>query len=191
MRAAYISLVTRWAGGLIACGLTILAGCGGGSSERAPSGDIAVRSPAFADGRTMPTAYTCSGKNVSPPLSWSHLPAGTARLRLQMNDLTAHFLHWTVTGIDPGTHAVAAGWTHWIVFNLPAEARELAEGTPRRPTLPGGAAQGTNDFGKVGYGGPCPPEGDDPHRYAFTVVALDRAGKVLDRGSLVGTFSRD
>jgi Raf kinase inhibitor-like YbhB/YbcL family protein len=168
MRAAYISPVTRWAGGLIACGVAILAGCGGGgSSESAPSGHIAVRSPAFADGRTMPTAYTCSGKNVSPPLSWSHLPSGTARLQLRMNDLTAHFLHWSVTGIDPGTHAVAAGRT------------------------PDGGKAAKNDFGKVGYGGPCPPEGDDPHRYAFTVVALDRAAKVLDRGSLVGTFSRD
>src|SRR5215211_6841140 len=167
MPAAYISLVTRWSAGLIACGVTILAGCGGGSSESAPSGHIVVRSPAFADGRTMPTAYTCSGKNVSPPLSWSHLPAGTARLRLQMNDLTAHFLHWTVTGIDPRTQEVAAART------------------------PDGGKPAKNDFGKVGYGGPCPPEGDDPHRYAFIVVALDRAGKVLDRGSLVGTFSRD
>jgi len=167
MPAAYISLVTRWSAGLIACGVTILAGCGGGSSERAPAGHIVVRSPAFADGRTMPRAYTCSGKNVSPPLSWSHLPAATARLRLQMNDLTAHFLHWTVTGIDPRTQEVAAART------------------------PDGGKPAKNDFGKVGYGGPCPPEGDDPHRYAFIVVALDRAGKVLDRGSLVGTFSRD
>ena len=64
-----------------------------------------------------------------------------------------------------------------------------ARGTSR--SLRAGGKPAKNDFGKVGYGGPCPPEGDDPHRYAFTVVALDRAGKVLDRGSLVGTFSRD
>ena len=164
MPAAYISHVTRWVAGLIAA-CAALAGCGG--SESAPSGHIAVRSPAFADGRTMPTAYTCSGKNISPPLSWSGIPSGTRHLKLQMNDLTAHFLHWEVTGIDPGMHDVAAGRT------------------------PAGGKAAKNDFGKVGYGGPCPPRGDDPHRYAFTVVALDRTGKVLDRGSLVGTFSRD
>ena len=167
MPAAYISDVTRWVAGLIACGVAVLAGCGGGSSESPPSGHIAVRSPAFADGRTIPTAYTCSGKNISPPLSWSGIPSGTTRLQLQMNDLTAHFLHWDVTGIEPATHEVAAGRT------------------------PAGGKAGKNDFGKVGYGGPCPPKGDDPHRYAFTVEAVGPKGKVLDRGSLVGTFSRD
>jgi Raf kinase inhibitor-like YbhB/YbcL family protein len=167
MRAAYISHVTRWVAGLIACGVAVLAGCGGGGSESAPAGHIAVRSHAFADGQTIPTAYTCSGKDISPPLSWSGVPSGAARLTLQMNDLTAHFLHWKVTGIEPGTREVAAGRT------------------------PAGGTAGKNAFGKVGYGGPCPPRGDDPHRYAFTVVALGRDGKVLDRGSLVGTFSRD
>jgi Raf kinase inhibitor-like YbhB/YbcL family protein len=165
MPAAYISHVTRWVAGLIAACVAV-AGCGG-DSESAPSGHVTVRSPAFADGQTMPTAYTCSGKDISPPLSWSGVPSGTTRLKLQMKDLTAHFLHWKVTGIDPGTDSVAAGKT------------------------PGGGKVAKNDFGKVGYGGPCPPKGDKAHRYAFSVVALGSGGKVLDQGSLVATFGRD
>jgi Raf kinase inhibitor-like YbhB/YbcL family protein len=143
-----------------------LTGCGGSDAASAPNGQIAVRSPAFANGQPIPAAYTCTGKNISPPLTWSGVPKATKSLRLQMNDLTAHFVHWKVRGIDADTDQVAAGAVH------------------------AGGKQGKNSFGKVGYGGPCPPQGDAPHRYAFTVTALGEEGKVLDRGSLIGTFGR-
>jgi Raf kinase inhibitor-like YbhB/YbcL family protein len=130
------------------------------------AGHIALRSPAFANGQPIPAAYTCTGKDISPPLSWSGVPRGSRSLRLAMIDLTANFTHWKVSGIDPGDGDVAAG------------------------AVPQGGRQRKNSFGKVGYGGPCPPKGDSPHRYAFTITALDKGGKVLDRGSLTGTFAR-
>jgi Raf kinase inhibitor-like YbhB/YbcL family protein len=143
-----------------------MAGCGGSDSAPAPSGGIAVRSPAFAGGQPIPAAYTCTGKNISPPLSWSGVPREATSLRLDMVDVTANFTHWKVRGIDPSVASVAVG------------------------KVPAGAKQGNNSFGKVGYGGPCPPPGDDPHRYQFMVAAVGKNGKVLDKGSLVGTFRR-
>ena len=143
-----------------------MAGCGGSDSASAPAGGIAVRSPAFARGQPIPAAYTCTGKNISPPLSWSGVPKGASSLRLDMVDLTANFVHWKVRGIGLGVDSVAAG------------------------KVPAGGKQGKNSFGKIGYGGPCPPQGDKPHRYAFTITALGSKGKVLDKGSLVGTFKR-
>jgi hypothetical protein len=156
--------VRRCTGAVLSC--LALAGCGGGGSSSAPAGHIAVRSPAFADGQTIPAAYTCTGKNISPPLSWSGVPGGARSLRLVVDDLTAHFVHWRVSGLAPRDGEVAAG------------------------AAPAGGRQGKNSFGKAGYGGPCPPKGAAPHRYAFTVTALGAHHKVLDRGSLVGTFAR-
>jgi Raf kinase inhibitor-like YbhB/YbcL family protein len=151
-------------GAVVVC--IALTGCGGSDAASAPTGHIAVRSPAFANGQPIPAAYACTGKGISPPLSWSHVPRGTTNLRLDMNDLTANFVHWKVRGIDPGVDSVAAG------------------------KVPAGGKQGKNSFGKIGYGGPCPPQGDKPHRYAFTITALGSKGKQLDKGSLVGTFKR-
>ena len=164
MCSAYISGVRRCMGAVVVC--VVLTACGGSDAASAPTGRIAVRSPAFANGQPIPAAYTCTGKEISPPLNWSGVPKGTTSLKLDMNDLSAHFVHWKVRGIDPGVTSVAAG------------------------TVPKGGKQGRNSFNKVGYGGPCPPPGDNPHRYAFTITALGTHGKVLDRGSLVGTFSR-
>jgi hypothetical protein len=144
----------------------VLAGCGGSDADSAPTGHIVVRSPAFASGQPIPAAYTCTGKGLSPPLSWSEVPKGATSLKLDMKDLTAHFVHWKVRGIDPQVSAVAAG------------------------QVPTGGKEAKNSFGKVGYGGPCPPPGDKPHRYAFTITAVGKGGKTLDRGSLTGTFSR-
>src|SRR5262249_23574451 len=97
-------------------------------------------------------------------------------------------------------------WVHWVLFNLPAESRELSEGVPPEARLPNGTTQGTNDFGKVSYQGPAPPPGK-PHRYFFKLYALDKLldvqpgatthqllasmkGHVLGQGQLLGTYAR-
>jgi Raf kinase inhibitor-like YbhB/YbcL family protein len=147
---------------------------------------IHVSSTAFAEGQTIPKKSTADGTNVSPPLAWDAPPAGTKSLALVCEDPDA----------PRGT------WTHWVLFNLPADARKLDEGA--KP--PAGAVQGTNDFGKVGYGGPSPPPGK-PHRYFFKLFALDNQvdlpagakrqqlldavkGHVLAEGQLMGTYGR-
>src|SRR5436190_17321686 len=99
--------------------------------------EIVVKSPAFKEGQPIPVKYTADGEEVSPPLTWSGVPHGTRSLVLLCEDPDA----------PRGT------WSHWVVYGLPAETRELGEGASKG-VLPGGAAQGTNDFGKPGYGGP-------------------------------------
>jgi Raf kinase inhibitor-like YbhB/YbcL family protein len=111
---------------------------------------------AFSPGGTIPKKFTCDGPDVSPPLSWSELPAGTHSFALIMDDPDA----------PVGT------WVHWVLYDLPATARELAEDIPKRDELPNGARQGRNDFRRTGYGGPCPPPGP-AHRYFFKLYALD------------------
>src|SRR6476620_10493079 len=100
-----------------------------------------------------------SGGNVSPALSWSHAPPGTQSFALLMHDPDA---------------PTGSGWWHWVVYNLPASTTSLAAGAgdPTKKLLPPGVVQGRTDFGAPGYGGPCPPQGDKPHRYIFTVFAL-------------------
>jgi Raf kinase inhibitor-like YbhB/YbcL family protein len=103
--------------------------------------------------------FGCSGQNVSPALSWSGAPAGTKSFAL--------ILH------DPDAPTGVGGFTHWIVYNIPATARGLAKGAGSAGgTLPSGAAQSPTSFGAAGYGGPCPPAGDKAHRYVFTLYAL-------------------
>jgi Raf kinase inhibitor-like YbhB/YbcL family protein len=151
---------------------------------------IVVKSPAFEEDRPIPAKYTGDGEDVSPPLTWSGVPRDTRSLVVLCEDPDA----------PRGT------WTHWVLFNLPAQTRELPEGVPPKPTLPDGTCQGTNDFGKIGYGGPAPPPGK-PHRYYFKVAALKIAlnlpagakrpevltameGHVLGEGWLMGTYAR-
>jgi Raf kinase inhibitor-like YbhB/YbcL family protein len=151
---------------------------------------IVVKCTAFEDGQTIPTRYTGDGANVSPPLTWSGVPEGTQSLVLICEDPDA----------PRGT------WSHQVLFNLPSETRELAEGIPPQANLPNGAVQGTNDFGNPGYGGPAPPPGK-PHRYFFKLFALDtrlnlkpgvkrqdvlaaQEGHVLGQGQLMGTYGR-
>jgi Raf kinase inhibitor-like YbhB/YbcL family protein len=102
----------------------------------------------------------CDGNNVSPELRWSGAPAATKSFALTLYDPDAH-----------------GGWWHWVVFNIPKDQDVLKQnaGDPDRTLLPGAATEGTNDFGSVGYGGPCPPAGDKPHHYIFTLWALDTA----------------
>jgi Raf kinase inhibitor-like YbhB/YbcL family protein len=145
-----------------------------------------LTSAAFRDGQPVPSQYTADGKNASPPFQWADPPDGTKSFALVCEDPDA----------PRGT------FTHWVLYNLPAESRDLGENA----TVPGGAAQGTNDFGKTGYGRPSPPPGK-PHRYVFTLSALDARldlkpgatkaqlrsamqGHVLAEGKLTGTYGR-
>jgi Raf kinase inhibitor-like YbhB/YbcL family protein len=112
-------------------------------------------STAFKDGGIIPRTYTCDGANISPPLRWKHVPAGTRSLALICEDPDA-----------PG-----GSFIHWVVFNIPPTIDHLGENVSHAEYLPVGAVQGKNDFGKAGYGGPCPPSGT--HGYAFQLYALD------------------
>ena len=117
---------------------------------------FALKSDAFAHGSDIPQKFTCDGPDVSPALSWSEPPAGTQSLGLIMDD----------------PDAPAGTWVHWVLYELPASTRELAENVPKDRELANGARQGRNDFGRTGYGGPCPPRGSS-HRYFFKLYALD------------------
>ena len=101
----------------------------------------------------------CEGGNVSPSLAWTNPPAGTKS--------------FAVTVYDPDA-PTGSGWWHWVMFNIPADVGSLpvGVGNPASGQTPKGAVQSKTDFGKPGYGGPCPPKGDKPHRYIFTVYAL-------------------
>jgi Raf kinase inhibitor-like YbhB/YbcL family protein len=114
-------------------------------------------SAAFDEGGTLPPRFTCDGDGVSPPLAWEDVPDGTLGFALLCED----------------PDAPSGLFTHWVLYNLPAGARELAEGVPKDAVLSIGARQGTNSFGAIGYGGACPPRGDREHRYIFKLYALD------------------
>ncbi|MFA7269657.1 MAG: YbhB/YbcL family Raf kinase inhibitor-like protein [Sterolibacterium sp.] len=103
---------------------------------------------------------SCTGKNISPALAWSGAPAGTKSFALLVH--------------DPDAPTGGAGWWHWLVVNIPASATALAKdaGKADGSNLPAGAVQVGTDFGSPGWGGPCPPVGDEPHRYNFTLYAL-------------------
>lgn len=130
---------------------------------------IEVTSPAFVEGGTIPVEFTCDGENVSPPLEWTGGPEGTAELHLIVEDPDAPsgtFTHWNVTGIPPQTGSAARG------------------------TVPEGGTENPTDISGGPYGGPCPPPGDEPHRYMFIVRALDEGGDVLAEGVLTATYGR-
>jgi hypothetical protein len=117
--------------------------------------DIKLTSTAFQDGGMIPAKYTCDGANVSPPLEWSGASQTAKSLALICDDPDA-----------PGKT-----WVHWVVFDLPASRTSLPENVQPQESIAGGGKQGTTDFEKVGYGGPCPPSGT--HRYFFKLYALD------------------
>ncbi len=152
---------------------------------------LQLTSTAFRDGGEIPARYTCEGADVSPPLAWSGVPANAKSLVLIVDDPDA-----------PDPRAPRMTWVHWVVYNLPGDSTGLPEGTTR---LPPPAHGGSNDFGKTGYGGPCPPTGR--HRYFFKLYALDNAlgdlgkatkarvevamvGHVAAQAQLMGTYQQ-
>lgn len=120
---------------------------------------FSLASAAFEDGAAIPTVYTCDGNDMSPPLYWSDVPAGTRSYALVVDDPDA-----------PDPQAPRTRWVHWVVYDIPADCVGLPEGVTAK-SLPPGARDGLNDWQKPGYRGPCPPVGR--HRYVHTLYALD------------------
>lgn len=134
------------------------------ATSAAQAGGFSLSSPTIKPGSTLTEAHVfkgfgCDGRNVSPALKWSGAPKDTRSFAVQVYDPDA---------------PTGSGWWHWVVYNVPASATELAEGagTPDGKGLPAGSLQGRTDFGAPGFGGACPPKGNKPHRYIFTVHAL-------------------
>lgn len=115
--------------------------------------DFTITSEAFTDGSKIPVLYTCSGKDISPPLAWSNAPEKTQSFVLVFSD----------------PDAPAGTWYHWVIYNIPSSTQELAENIKQ---LPAGSVLGKNSWDKERYNGPCPPPGK-PHHYIFTLYALD------------------
>jgi hypothetical protein len=150
---------------------------------------INIKSAAFSEGEMIPLKYTCDGDDVSPPLSWDSVPAGTESFALICDDPDA----------PVGT------WVHWVVYDLPKETRFLHEDFTDQSDLEDGTKQGITDFKRIGYGGPCPPGGT--HRYFFKLYALDKKlneksglnknqllkamkGHILGECALIGKYKR-
>ena len=120
---------------------------------------LTLTAPGFENGGRIPVRFACQGQDVSPALDWNEPPPGTLSFVLILD--------------DPDAVPVAGFvWDHWILFNLPADSRGLAENLPGAPQLTDRSRQGTNSFGRIGYAGPCPPSGQT-HEYVFTLYALD------------------
>lgn len=149
---------------------------------------ITFSSSAFGYGQPIPAVYTCKGRDISPPLQWSDLPAGTKSLALIMDDPDAPM----------GT------WVHWVIYNIPPTRNGLEEAIPAQERLADGSLQGKNSWRRIGYGGPCPPSGT--HRYYFRLYALDSTlslapgaskeqvlaamqGHILAQAEWMGTFA--
>jgi hypothetical protein len=116
--------------------------------------NLTLKSPTFEDKESIPDKYTCEGENVNPPLEIYNVPEETKSLALIVDDPDA-------TG--GGT------FDHWIIWNIKPQVSKIEEGK-----LPEGAVEGVNNFGNINYGGPCPPQGNSPHRYMFKLYALDK-----------------
>jgi len=177
-------------GALICAAITTaLAAAGSIMTPPAAHSKMSLSTPAFKDGQPIPADYTCDGKNISPPLKWSGAPAETQSLVLIVDDPDAQ----------------GGVWTHWILFNLSPDASDIAEDFAKSASG-STAKEGTNDFKKPGYAGPCPPAGK-MHRYFFRILALDTtlnlpAGvtrkemdaamtkHILAVGQLMGTYQR-
>lgn len=164
---------------------------GAGAGERSMT--LKVDSSAFAPNGAIPAIHTCEGKDISPPLSWSGAPAGTRSFALIVDDPDA-----------PDPAAPQMTWVHWVLYDIDAAATGLPEGVTS-VQLPPGTREGRNDWGRTGYGGPCPPVGR--HRYFHKVYALDTVlpdlkrpdkaalekamkGHILAQAEVVGTYQK-
>lgn len=174
---------------LIAAALTVVI-----AATAAPAreeGNMRISSTVFSSQGAIPASYTCEGRDVSPPLAWTDLPAGTRSLALIVDDPDA-----------PDPAAPKMTWVHWVLYDLPATNGGLPEGVK---TLPAGTKEGMNDWKRTGYGGPCPPIGR--HRYFFKLYALDAVlpdlkqptkarleeamkGHVIGEAQLMGTYQK-
>jgi len=151
---------------------------------------FSLRSTSFEEGGRIPRRNTCDGEDISPDLSWTDVPEKTASVALIVDD----------------PDAPRGNWVHWVLFDLPPTVLGLPEKVPSKSVLETGGVHGTNDFGRLGYGGPCPPSGT--HRYFFTLSALDvelrlppsstreqvekaMQGHVLAEARLTGRYSRE
>jgi hypothetical protein len=124
---------------------------------------LTLSTPAFANGETIPRSHTCDGADESPPLSWSGAPPGVQGFALIVED----------------PDAPVGAWNHWLLWDIPASTSALPQAFE-----PGSiGVSGRNDFGRRGYGGPCPPRGHGPHRYFFRLFAVDRKSLGLAEGS--------
>lgn len=150
---------------------------------------LVLQSPAFSSDGTIPSKYTCEGRNISPPLQWHGAPSGTVSYVLIVDDPDA-----------PNPQAPERTWVHWVLYDIPRDVSEVQEGQ-----LPPGAKCGKNDWRRADYGGPCPPQGR--HRYFHKLYALDKfianfrtptkdqilramKGHVLDEAELIGTYQK-
>jgi Raf kinase inhibitor-like YbhB/YbcL family protein len=148
-----------------------------------------ITSAAFVESGMMPAKYSCDGQDVSPPLAWQDVPAGTKSMALIVDDPDA----------PRGT------WVHWVAFNIPPDMMKLDEAVKPEKESKNGMRQGSNDWPRIGYGGPCPPSGT--HRYFFKLYALDTVlelkaeatkvqllqamkGHILAEAHLMGTYRR-
>jgi hypothetical protein len=154
---------------------------------------LSMESPAFTHEGEIPSVHTCEGRDISPALSWTGIPDGTRTLALIVDDPDA-----------PDPAAPKMTWVHWVLYNIPASARELPQGVAPAH-LPAGTMEGVNDWKRTGYGGPCPPIGR--HRYYHKLYALDTllrdlgnptkarleeamAGHILAEAVLMGTYEK-
>lgn len=172
--------------------IAVMAICALMQDAQGDQGDpMKLSSEAFSAGGKIPERFTCEGANVSPPLAWIGVPEGTRSLALVVDDPDA-----------PDPAKPQRTWVHWVVYNIPPEASGLGEALKE---LPAGSIEGINDWGEVGYSGPCPPIGT--HRYVHTLHALDSAihaerplskrdleaamaGHIMATAQLVGTYRK-
>ena len=151
---------------------------------------ISISPDAFNDGSSLPVEQTCDGEDCSPALSWERLPDSTRSITLIADD-------------PDGPRQT---FVHWVIYNIPADSSGLPPGVPKNNTLDDGSLQGNNNFGRIGYNGPCPPPGN-PHRYFFKVYVLDTtlslksgatksqleaamSGHILAQGEMIGKYGR-
>lgn len=151
---------------------------------------LQLSSSSFQPEANIPAQFTCEGENTSPELAWKNAPSGTKTFALIVHDPDA---------------PRSGGFTHWVVYDIPAKVNHIRQGAPQGEKLPGGGTQGRNDGGKIGYMGPCPPSGT--HRYYFYLYALDvelnlqpgatkadlekaMQGHILEKAELMGKYKK-